>query len=806
MAHYNNIGPQSESDVKYFLQLMIRNYKLFVYSLFFTLLMAFMANRFMTPIYKVSSSILITEESRRAEGNNNEYLNSNLFSSNQNLQNELWILKSVPTLNQTIESLNLTINYYQKDGWFQKEIYGKAPFEVLLLSSHVQPTGVQFNITIQDDKNYIIEAEGKNVSFSDLKTGETDYVRKKWLFKRREKFGNLIETKDLAFMVLRTDRKLDKLPSKGYSFSFSNYTSLNSYLKSNLELNIVDRMATVVEISFKSPSIKKGKDIVNELMSAYSQQNLEHKNHLASVTINYIERQLNEISDSLSITEESLQNFRSSNQLLEGSQQADNISVQYLDLQNQLAELTTRKRYYDYVSEYLNANDDYSSMIVPASMGIPDQLLNNLMSELITSQTERSNLIQNGQEFNPLVKKLTIEIDNIKETIFKNITAVRKTTEISVDEMNKRIRQLEASISRMPVTQLQLGGLERKYKLNDAIYNYLLEKRAEAKITLASNIPNNIIIGPAHRSGVGPVSPNKQINYAVALFLGLLFPIAYLTLRNTLNTRIDNQESIEKLTSAPVLGMIKHQRQTSRNNLYALPSANVLESFRALRTNLEFQFMTINPKTILITSSIENEGKTFIARNLAYSYSQLGFRTLLMNFDLRKCSPYFSEDEDTTKGIYSWYAEGVDCYELISHSPYENFDFVQCGYLAPDPAKLLLLKDTGQLLDQLKKNYDCIIIDTSPIALVSDAYLLMEHADIKLVIARYNHSIKNVFSLIMKDLMQKNIRNVGVVMNDNQLFSNQYGYGYGYNNHNGKGNHFDKHWKKGKHLETTVNN
>ncbi len=242
---------------------------------------------------------------------------------------------------------------------------------------------------------------------------------------------------------------------------------------------------------------------------------------LPTVTIDYIEKQLNEISDSLSRTEDNLQKFRSSNQLLNITEQANGISAQYMDLQNQLAELVTRKRYYDYVADYLLKNDNFSNMIVPASLGIQDPLLNNLMSELIAAQAQRSNLIENNQEKNPLVQKLGIQIENVKKTISDNIAAVGKTTSISIDEMNKRIKKDEAEISRLPVTQRLLGNIERKYRLNDAIYNYLLEKRAEAKITKASNLPDDIIIEPAKMAGMSPISPNKRMNYLIAFFLGL---------------------------------------------------------------------------------------------------------------------------------------------------------------------------------------------------------------------------------------------------------------------------------------------
>jgi tyrosine-protein kinase Etk/Wzc len=776
------IANQEETDLKKIIELVTRNYKLFIVSVVIAIGIAFMVNRFMIPEYKISSSLLIKEETRRPGGDVNDFLNSSLFGVNQNFQNELWVLKSSPVIEQTIRNLDLLVNYYRNEGFQYMDAYEDMQFRILLFRDHVQPVNVRFKVSIQDKDNFQIKAGAKQVSFVDFNTSEVVSQKEDWQFEQRGKFGKLIETPDLAFVVqLDSANKLYYKDDFIYSFVFTDAVSMTNSLKKQLEFRVIDKKATVIEIMFKSPSVNKGKDIVNELMNVYSQQNLNRKNHIAGITIDYIEKQLGEISDSLSLTEDNLQRFRSSNQLLNVTEQATGISAQYMDLQNQMAELVTRKRYYDYVADYLSKNEDFSNMIVPASMGIPDQLLNSLMSDLITAQAQRSNLIRNNQERNPLVQKLGIQIENIKKTISENIAAVRKTTDISLDEMNKRIRRVEAKISRLPGTQRQLGGIERKYRLNDAIYNYLLEKRAEAKITQASNLPDDIVIEPAKISGTDPVSPNKIMNYLIALFLGLAVPFGYLTVKSLVNNKIESQENIERLTEAPVLGKIMHSHRKSSNVMFEYPKSGIAESYRALRTNLEFHFKGVSRKVIMVTSCIEGEGKSFNALNLAMSYAQLGRRTLLLDFDLRKPTGYFNIPQESLVGLSSWYTERAGLEDIILHSPHDKLDYIESGPIPPNPVELLATDNTETLLSRLKTVYDCIILDTTPLAQVSDAYLLMDHADIKIVIARYNFSIKKVFALIMKDLKQKNIGNICVLLNDNRVTSDQYGYGYGYN-------------------------
>jgi tyrosine-protein kinase Etk/Wzc len=792
-----NIKPQEENDLQKIAELFLRNYKLFIVSVFIALCLAFAINHYLIPIYKVSSSILIKEnKTQQTSAEVNDFLNSSLFGKNQNFQNELWVMKSSPVLEQTVRNLDLSVTYYKKERFQYQDAYQSAPFRVFFLANHPQPLNVRFELTFVMDGYFQLKTASGKTTFYNFETARVSHQKEDWSFTKNCRLGELIETDDLSFVIQPdSSNKIFDRKTRVYGFEFKTVAALSNGIKNNLSFNVVDKLATVIEISLKSESLTKGIDIVNELMKVYSDQNLGRKNHIATITIDYIEKQLNEISDSLSTTEDNLQKFRSSNQLLNITDQATGISAQYMDLQNQLAVLVTRKRYYDYVSDYLVKNDNFSNMIVPASLGIQDPLLNNLMSELIAAQAQRSNLIENNQEKNPLVQKLSIQIENVKKTISDNIAAVSKTTSISIDEMNKRIKKTEAEISRLPVTQRRLGSIERKYRLNDAIYNYMLEKRAEAKITKASNLPDDIIIEPAKMVGMVPVSPNKRMNYMVALFLGLALPFGFLTIRSALNNKIEGQDDIEKLTNEPVLGKILHNNYKTTNVMFEFPKSNIAESFRALRTNLDFYVRGGQKKVIMVTSCLEQEGKTFIARNLAMSYAQLGRRTILVNFDLRKTEIYFKEKPEALEGLSSYMINKVSLEDIIVKSPHEKLDYIHSGILPPNPVELIALKKTEELINTLKEHYDIIILDTTPLAQVTDAYLLVEHTELKVLVARQNLTLKNVFAKIMKDLQIKKVSNICIVLNDNSIYRDQYGYGYGYNNDkSGKGR--KKGWQR----------
>lgn len=784
MKYIQNIASQEDNDFKKLVDIFIKNYIYFIISVICTISVAYVLNRYSTPAFNVSSSILIKGASAQPAGGSNtpenDFLFSNLFGRNQNFQNELWIMKSYPVIERTVRNLDLSVSYFSHGKFKYYEIYGDIPFLVSYLSDHPQPLNVILNIDFKTDSTFVISAKDKNVPFVNFVENKLLYRKKKWNFSYAGETGKLIQTNDLSIIVEPRDT-LKRIDTRGsYGFKFNTINSISEAVSSKLEFTIADRQATVINISLLTESPSKGIDIVNELMNVYSNHNLERKNHIATITIDYIEKQLNEISDSLNIAEDNLQRFRSSNRLLNISDQTSGISAQYLSLQNQLAELVSRKRYFDYVSELLE-NENFSNLMLPASIGISDQLLNSLMTELISSQAQRENLIENSQGRNPLVQKLGIQIENLKKTISENIIALSSSTSISIDEMNKRILKIETEINRLPATQRQLGTIERKYRLNDAIYNYLMEKHAEAKITKASNLPDDIVIAPAKTMGTLPIKPNKKMNYLIALFLGFAVPYGLLLIKSILNNTIQSQHDIEQITEIPVLGNIIHNRYKTKNTIFEYPNSEIAESFRVLRTNLDFYVRGGKQKIILVTSCLENEGKSFVSLNLSMSYAQLGKRTLLIDFDLRKPSVYFKENEYTKEGLSSCLIEKSEIEDVILKSPHEKLDYILAGILPPNPAELLALEKTEEILMKLKSAYDIIVLDTTPLAQVTDAFLLIQHADTKILVTRYAHTFKNVFSIVMRDLHQKEVSNICVVLNDNRSYDDQYGYGYGYN-------------------------
>jgi tyrosine-protein kinase Etk/Wzc len=779
MSQQYSLNIQEENDLQKLIDLVLKNYRLFIVSVIIGLSIAFVINKYTIPAYQVSSSILINKEDKQQ--GMSDFISTNLFGTDNNFQNEMLMIKSSEVFEQTVKNLELPVTYYVKKDFRFFEVYKNVPFKVMYERKHIQPLYTKFQITFRPDHSFELNAEAEEVHFYNYDTEEFGGSRALWTFNQIGKPGKLIETPDLSFFVEIDSSKLGLLEeNKTYYFTFTDINSLVQSLKGQVKFDIVDLDATAIQVSMQTQVPAKGLDILTSIANVYSSKNLEKKNHYASITSAYIDKQLGIISDSLQITEQKLQRFRSSNQLLNITEQSTGITNQYRELETQRAEVLTKKRYYDYVANFFDKNEDLSTIAVPSFMGVEDPLLNNLMSELITAQNQKNNLIQNQQEKNPMVKRLTVQIDNLKKTISENIEYVRKTTDITLDELKNRISKIQTDISRIPKTETELVGIERKYRLNDAILNFLMQKQAEANINRASNLPDNEVIEKARLVGFGPVSPKKRINYIIAFLLAFVIPLTFLKVRSLISNKIVAQDQIEKITTIPVVGKILHHSRKSKHQVFEDTNSSVAESFRALRTNVDYYAKGTKKKVILVTSCVEGEGKSFTAVNIAMSYAQMNKRVILLDFDLRKPNKYFNNANESLIGMSSYFVNKATLEDIIIQGPNPRMDFIPSGPVPPNPVELLGLEKTEKLINFLKERYDYIIIDTPPVGQVTDPFLLMDYADLKLLICRYNYSQKNILSLILKDLQQKKVDNICIVLNDNKLFHDQYGYGYGY--------------------------
>lgn len=783
------------------------NYKwTYVYVILIMLIGAYIFNKLSKNVYKNSGTLLVEEK----EGNflnsaaNDMFSGMNLFDRSVNIENEIELIKSFSLVQNAINNLDLKITYFLRDDNFmsnlfnvhlpsyETELYKASPIDVIINGSQNQAINIDYNINILSDKEFEITVNDENVQmFNYIDNEVKNQVAEEIYYKNRFVFGEEITTTYFSFTITKTENFSEAyVNSKNGTLGFRlhNVNTLALKYISKLEVTNASQTSTLLSIAMKGGNKQKITDFINELMSLYLDRNLERKNKIALGTVSFIDSQIDEIADSLNFAEANLKQFRTANQVMDLSFQGQQVFEKMTELENEKALLNTQKRYYNYLLEYFQENDDVSDLLAPSSMNVVDPILTNLVTKLIELNSERIGL-NNDNSQNLYLKDLDLQIENLKNTIQENVTNSLKSLEMSIKEIDYRINKLSNQISQMPKTELQLLGIERKFKLNDAIYTFLLQKRSEAQIARASNLPDYEIVDRATEVRAFSIAPKTNLNYILALFLALILPTSVLMLRDFLNTKIVDVQELEKLSNYPVVGYIFHNETKSSKPILTHPQSAISESFRTIRTNFDFFLKGKTQQIILLTSSVSGEGKTFTAINLATSFALNGYKTIVLEFDLRRPKVHQEFGYKNILGISSYLINNAMVSDIIKKTSIDNLDLITAGPKPPNPIELINSVKTGELLDLLKEMYDYIIIDTAPVGVVTDSFILMKYSEVNLFVVRQNGTEREAFNNTTKKIKTNGIENITLLLNDvdAKKESVKYGYDLKYYSSNGGG-------------------
>ncbi len=785
MSIKNNTTSDSYLDVKKVMKLFLKNWMWFILSVILFCGLAFLSIKILQPKYLVSSSIYIKEDLGLEGQKALDFIQSfSLFDQKNNYQNEMLILKSSPLIKQTIEKLNLETAYYIKENLLTKEIYNSSPFIVIIDSLHNQIINTRFRISFKPDGKFRLTADNSNYKTLNFSTGEK-FITNKTLELNDEFFqSTVIKGDDYKFRIyLKKDVNLENIKEKSYSFELFDKEDLVRKFQHLLVVKPVNQEVSVVELSLKVASASKGVDFIKTLTQIYLQKNLERKNHLALNTIEYINSQLEEISDSLNFAESKLERFRASNKVIDINTKATRVLERLQQLEIEKSTTERAYNYYNYLDEYFKQGNDYSEIVVPSSMGVSNLTLSELIKDLLILSNQRDNLIDRNQQKSPFLKNLEIKIENLQNNIVENIKFSKESLKRELGKFEDQINELEVQVQSLPKTERKLVGIERRFQINDAIYTFLLQKRSEAQIAKAGNLPEHEIVEPARV--IEQVFPNKKIHFVLAIFLAVFVPSLIITVSDLFDNRIKNEQQLtDNFNDIPFLGtIVKDGSETDNLIVHTNPSTIIAETFRTIRTNLFFFMKEGEQNTILVSSCVAGEGKSFVAYNLATALANLGKRTVIVGFDLRKKGQFMEFDHDVSIGLSSFYLGNNTVSEIITETHIENLNIISPGIIAPNPLELIGNDLTNRLFKELKKKFDYIIVDTPPVGILSDGFLLMKHADVSLFVVRERYTNEKVLNSVLYEIKQKDFKNIGLVLNGSKLEGRKYKYDY-YNKYN----------------------
>lgn len=758
-------------DLKKYFFAILANWYWFVISLFITLGIAWLFNRYTMPVYQVTGSLIINEDSRGKglSGYENLIPGMEIFRSQKTLLTEIEILKSETLADRTLSRLDFGITYMGvgRTGIKESLLYNSCPFVVIPDSDKYNLYGYPVYIEILDKNYYEVNIDGQYNISQKLAFGEPFHS---------DVFNFTLELVDSAGFS-------PKLGYNKYYFILQSHNALVNNFRRRLNINTNDeKRGSVLFLSVFGNNPYQITDYLNTLMDVYIQKGLEEKNQTAINTVNFIDEQLGVIDTSLRVAELNLQDFRLKNRLIDLSIEGSMAYSRLESLQNEKAMAELKNRYFDYINEYVKNRNNLNQIVAPTTIDIRDPLLASLIDELNAFLNEKAGLLFTVQQENPKIKQLDIKIETTRQALLDIIDNMRKTNEINIDEIDRQMEKANAELSRLPATERMLISIQRQYKVNDQIYTYLLQKRAESAIAKASNVSDNRILDYANPNNTILIAPKSRSNYMMSLMIGIALPLALLILLDLMNNKISNRAEIERKTSMPVISNIGHNSESGYIPSFESPKSSIAESFRGLRTNLQYLLREKDQKVISITSTISGEGKTFCACNLASIFAMSGKKTLLIGLDLRRPKIHKIFNLSNSTGISTCLIGKTTLEEVVVPIKIDNLFVAPAGPVPPNPAELLESEAMTELIQKARQQYDIIIFDTPPMGMVTDALILARLTDLNLFVLRQNYSTRNILDLLEDVYQKRELGQMGIVMNDIK-HKGYYGYGYRYYNY-----------------------
>ncbi|MDG1283114.1 MAG: polysaccharide biosynthesis tyrosine autokinase, partial [Flavobacteriales bacterium] len=732
-------------DLRQFFYKILNNWPPLLLSLIISFAIAYSYLRYADEIFNVQTTVLISEEN--SLGSTSDLLFENLSSNKKSLENKELLIRSYPIVNKTLKDLRFDIGYFD-DGKIKTTETYQTPFYIKCKNTKALKNK-SFKITVIDKKSFVITDLSSDIE-------QSHRFNQKFLFSNQE----LMVKPNLKYI---SNNFSDLLPT---IVKFYDLQDLTLKYQKKLEISRVDKKSTVISISINTLNERKGVVFLNKLIENYINYEVEEKNLASINTVDFINNQLHEIRDSLDLIEEKIQNFKNNNQITDLSLKAQGLNSSLITIETELAKTLSISNYFDYINEYLDNGVNLDGISVPALFGIEDERLNSLINQIISIQIKKNVLIDGGQNKNPAIKKYTVQIAQLILNLKEAIKTSKSTNNIQINDFNDRIENIKSSLKDIPEVEMELLAIERLQSISENLYIFLLQKRAEAKITLSSNISDSKVLEPAIFFDKDPILPNKRNIFIIALLCGFFFPLILLFIWELFNDKIHTKGDLEKLTSIPVLAVIGKNNSDHTLLSKQSPKSAVYEGFRALRSNLNYFNKSKDKKVYLVTSSISGEGKTYIAANLGIVYAKSGLKTLVIGADLRKPKLYAAFNLENTFGITNHLLSDSPLKDIIIKSEIDGLDILISGPIPQNPSDALLTDKFKNMMKELKSMYDIILLDTPPLGLVADALTLMKYSDINLYVSRQNYTKIPLLTYINDLYKSERVENLQLILND----------------------------------------
>ncbi len=753
------------SNETLFHKLMVKYFPYWpLFTLFFLLIFAatYTFLRYATPKFQATASLIIKDEKK---GNDDSRLmeSLNLIGSKKIIENEIEVLKSRPVIESVIKKMHLYAEFYVKKDFRKVFLYESAP--VFIEASNpieIQSSESDIDFELIDDGKAVRLIKDSKV----IKIGE-------W---SNTSFGTL------KFMHRSEYRRLKK--GEVYSLSIYALPVKTAQILSDLKVSSTNKLSSVIDVKYKDKHPLLAEKVLNEIIGSYNIASIAEKNVLAKSTLKFIEERLNAVGSQLNDIERSIQQYKSKSGAVDISMQGQlylqNVSTndqKLSEINLQLAVINTLERD---LSEKTTSAGSHTVMI-----GNTDPMLTQMLGSLNSAELEREKLKKTVAENNPILIAVSDQIIKIKENIYRNIIDQRKNLEAAKINLSQTNTNYNSLLQAIPTKERELLEISRDQNIKSGIYSFLLQKREESELSYVSNLSDSRIINHAQSLG-SPVSPSPILAYSIALIAVFGIPISIITAKETLTSTILYRQEIESLTQVPVIGELEMHKKTKPLAIEAGKRSLVGEEFRRIRYALQYYWTNTTTNKVLVTSSLSGEGKSFVSSNLAISFSLSGKKVALVDFDLHNSSLDKIFINDRKEGVLDFLIGSIPAKDIVYPvTAYENLYFLPTGTRQGDPSEMLEHENLSKLMDYLEEEFDIVIIDSPPVALVSDAYQLSQYCGATVYVVRHGYTPKVIVKRLdstnsINPLLSPVIVFNGIKKRGFGVRESGYGYGYKY--------------------------
>ena len=713
-----------------------------------------------TPLYQASASLIIKDQKKGYDDSKgSEQLDP--FNTNKIIDNEIEVIKSRILMAKVAKALHLYAPIFEQ---------GKFKSTSAYLTSPVRIEAASPDSMVESGKIYLQYNPANNTVILDNKYS---YKLKTWV---ATPYGNL--------RFVNNPKYYSSGQLKPLYFFLIQPRNAAQGLAGSLEVYASSKASSIIDLNYRDEVPERAEDILNELLTTYTQAALTEKSDLAKNTLSFVEGRLNIVSHELDSIERQIQQYKSGAGAVNLSSQSQMFLDQVSANDQKLGDVNTQLVVLNEVEKFVTSKNNNGEAVVPSTLGVNDPVLNSMITELYTSELDYERLKKTVAENNPMLVSITNKINKIKPDILQNIQSRKKSLEASKGNISATNSSYNSLLQTIPAKEKELLEISRAQAIKTSIYQFLLQKKEESSLSYASTEPDSKIVDQAIASYT-PVSPPKaQYIYGASIFLALLLTLGLVSAKELLNTKVLYRYELERLSSFPVIGEIAYKKTDNPIVIEEGKRTFIAEEFRKIRLALAFLGIGEKSKKILVTSSIPGEGKSFIAANLAVSLALTGKKVVLVDLDLNNPSLGRVLNVDEEFGISNYLTGDKEPEEIIKRlAVHENLFFVPPGSLPAGPSELLMNGKVKDIISYLENIFDFVIIDTAPVLVVTDTYLLSDYCDATLYVVRHNYTPKMFIKRIAENNKINPLTNPAIIFNGVKargLSKNHYGYGYDY--------------------------